>query len=166
MRLLFFVVVVVLREAAVAIAMKIVSYVIATLVRYPLQKCSSVSTLTFVSHISKLLLWHEVDLRTVRPTSKAYRLMYSNISITQLKCQHVTACFKTEKHLVFSPSAASKIYVLKLKLYWRFTVVYLTLTGLQKTKSWSQLNTSGVTLYADLEPKTHHQTPMTCTYTI
>ncbi len=32
-----------LREAAVAIAMKIVSYVIATLVRYPLQKCSSVS---------------------------------------------------------------------------------------------------------------------------
>ncbi len=45
-----------LREAAVAIAMKIVSYVIATLVRYPLQKCSSVSTLTFVSHISKLLL--------------------------------------------------------------------------------------------------------------
>ncbi len=162
MRLLFFVVVVVLREAAVAIAMKIVSYVIATLVRYPLQKCSSVSTLTFVSHISKLLLWHEVDLRTVRPTSKAYRLMYSNISITQLKCQHVTACFKTEKHLAFSPSAASKMYVLKL----RFTVVYLTLTGLQKTKSWSQLNTSGVTLYADLEPKTHHQTPMTCTYTI
>ncbi len=56
------------REAAVAIAMKIVSF-------YPLQKCSSVLTLTFVSHISKLLLWHEVDLRTVRPTSKAYRLM-------------------------------------------------------------------------------------------
>ncbi len=53
-RLLFFVVV--LREAAVAIAMNIVSFVIATLVRYPLQKCSSVSTLTFVSHISKLLL--------------------------------------------------------------------------------------------------------------
>ncbi len=26
--------------------------------------------------------------------------------------------------------------------------------------------TSGVTLNADLEPKTHHQTPMTCTYTI
>ncbi len=84
MRLLYFVVVV-LREAAVAIAMKIVSYVISTLVRYPLQKCSSVSTLTFVSHISKLLLGDEVDLRTVRPTSKAYRLMYSNISITQLK---------------------------------------------------------------------------------
>ncbi len=37
MRLLFFLFV--LREAAVAIAMKIVSYVIATLVRYPLQKC-------------------------------------------------------------------------------------------------------------------------------
>ncbi len=69
-----------LREAFVAIAMKIVSYVIATLVLYPLQKCSSVSTLTFVSHISKL--WHEVDLRTVQPTSKAYCLMYSNISIT------------------------------------------------------------------------------------
>ncbi len=86
--------------------------------------------------------------------------MYSNISITQLKCQHVTACFKTEKHLAFSPSAASKICVLKL----RFTVVYLTLTGLQKAKSWSQLNPSGVTLYVDLEPKTHHQTPMTCTY--
>ncbi len=44
-----FVVVVVLREAAVAIAMKIVSYVIATLVRYPLQKSTSASTLTFVS---------------------------------------------------------------------------------------------------------------------
>ncbi len=32
---------------------------------------------------------------------------------------------------------------------------------------WSaerQLNTSGVTLNADLEPKTHHQIPMTCTY--
>ncbi len=32
---------------------------------------------------------------------------------------------------------------------------------------WSaerQLNTSGVTLNADLEPKTHHQTPMTCSY--
>ncbi len=57
------------REAAVAIAMKIVSCVMATLVRYYLQKCSLVSTLTFVSQISKLLLWHEVDLRTVRPTS-------------------------------------------------------------------------------------------------
>ncbi len=30
----------------------------------------------------------------------------------------------------------------------------------------SQLNTSGVTLNADLEPKTHHQTPMTCTFII
>ncbi len=28
---------------------------------------------------------------------------------------------------------------------------------------WSA-ETSGVTLNADLEPKTHHQTPMTCTY--
>ncbi len=28
----------------------------------------------------------------------------------------------------------------------------------------SQLNTSGVNLNADLEPKTHLQTPMTCTY--
>ncbi len=26
-------------------------------------------------------------------------------------------------------------------------------------------HTSGVTVNADLEPKTHHQTPMTCTYT-
>ncbi len=25
-------------------------------------------------------------------------------------------------------------------------------------------NTSGVTVNADLEPKTHHQTPITCTY--
>ncbi len=40
------------REAAVAIAMKIVSYVIATLVRYPLQKCSSVLTLTFLTSVS------------------------------------------------------------------------------------------------------------------
>ncbi len=39
-----------LREAAVAIAMKIVSFVIATLVPYPLQKCSSVSTLTFLTY--------------------------------------------------------------------------------------------------------------------
>ncbi len=39
---------------AVAIAMKIESYVLATLVCYPLQKCSSVWTLTFFSHISKL----------------------------------------------------------------------------------------------------------------
>ncbi len=30
-----------------------------------------------------------------------------------LKCQPVKACFKTEKHLTFSPSAASKIRVLK-----------------------------------------------------
>ncbi len=38
---------------AVAIAMKIESHVLATLVRYPLQKCSSFWTLTFFSHISK-----------------------------------------------------------------------------------------------------------------
>ncbi len=31
--------------------------------------------------------------------------------------------------------------------------VWKNLTGLQKAKSWSQLNTSGVTLNADLEPK-------------
>ncbi len=36
--------------------------------------------------------------------------------------------------------------------------VWKNLTGLQKDKSWSQLNTSGVTLN---EPKTHHQTLMT-----
>ncbi len=36
--------------------------------------------------------------------------------------------------------------------------------SLQKDKSWSQQNTSGVTLNADLETKTHHQTPVTCTY--
>ncbi len=40
--------------------------------------------------------------------------MYSNISITQLKCQPVTACFKTEKHLAFSPSAASKSAGMKI----------------------------------------------------
>ncbi len=34
--------------------------------------------------------------------------------------------------------------------------VWKNLTGLQKDKSWSQLNTSG--LNADLEPKIHHQT--------
>ncbi len=39
--------------------------------------------------------------------------------------------------------------------------VWKNLTGLQKAKSQSKLNTSGVTLNADLEPKTHHQTPMT-----
>ncbi len=33
--------------------------------------------------------------------------------------------------------------------------VWKNLTGLQKDKSWSQLNTSGVTLNADLEPKIH-----------
>ncbi len=33
--------------------------------------------------------------------------------------------------------------------------VWKNLSGLQKDKSWSQLNTSGVTLN---EPKTHHQT--------
>ncbi len=38
--------------------------------------------------------------------------------------------------------------------------VWKNLTGLHKTK----FNTSGVTVNADLEPKTHHQTPMTCTY--
>ncbi len=42
--------------------------------------------------------------------------------------------------------------------------VWKNLTGLHKTKSYSQFNTSGVTVNADLEPKTHHQTPMTCTY--
>ncbi len=42
--------------------------------------------------------------------------------------------------------------------------VWKNLTGLHKTKSKSQFNTSGVTVNADLEPKTHHQTPMTCTY--
>jgi len=30
----------------------------------------------------------------------------------------------------------------------------------------SHLNTSGVTLNADLELKTHHQIPMTCTFII
>ncbi len=30
--------------------------------------------------------------------------------------------------------------------------------------SYSQFNTSGVTVNADLEPKTHHRTPMTCKY--
>ncbi len=39
--------------------------------------------------------------------------------------------------------------------------VWKNLTGLQKDKSWSQLNTSGVTLNADRESKTHHQTPKT-----
>ncbi len=39
--------------------------------------------------------------------------------------------------------------------------VWKNLTGLKKAKSWSQLNTSGVTLNTDLEPKIHHQTPMT-----
>ncbi len=34
--------------------------------------------------------------------------------------------------------------------------VWKNLTGLQKT--------SGVTLNPELEPKTHHQTPMTCAY--
>ncbi len=33
--------------------------------------------------------------------------------------------------------------------------VWKNLTGLQKAKFYSQLNTSGVTLNADLEPKTH-----------
>ncbi len=42
--------------------------------------------------------------------------------------------------------------------------VWKNLTGLQKNKSKSQLNTSGVTLNADLEPKIHHQTPMTYGY--
>ncbi len=36
--------------------------------------------------------------------------------------------------------------------------VWNNLTGLQKAKSQSQLNTSGVTLNADLEPKMNHQT--------
>ncbi len=36
--------------------------------------------------------------------------------------------------------------------------VWKNLTDLQKDKSWSQLNTSGVTLNADIEPKIHHQT--------
>ncbi len=40
--------------------------------------------------------------------------------------------------------------------------VWKNLTGLQKAKS--QLNTSGVTLNADLEPKMNHQTPMTYGY--
>ncbi len=38
--------------------------------------------------------------------------------------------------------------------------VWKNSTGLEKAKSYSQLNTSGVTLNADLEPKTHHQTPV------
>ncbi len=44
--------------------------------------------------------------------------------------------------------------------------VWKNLTGLQKAKSSSQLNTSGVTLNKDLEPKIHHQTPMICTFII
>ncbi len=35
--------------------------------------------------------------------------------------------------------------------------VWKNLTGLQKAKFYSQLNTSGVTLNADLDPKIHHQ---------
>ncbi len=50
------------------------------------------------------------------------------------------------------------------KRKWLIESVWKNLTGLHKTKSWSQFNTSGVTVNADLEPKTHHQTPMTCTY--
>ncbi len=42
--------------------------------------------------------------------------------------------------------------------------VWKNLNGLQKAKSESQLNTSGVTLNADLETKTHHQTPMVYGY--
>ncbi len=39
------------------------------------------------------------------------------------------------------------------------------LTGLHKNQVLIPVyNTSGVTVNADLEPKTHHQTPMTCTY--
>ncbi len=39
---------------------------------------------------------------------------------------------------------------MKIQLVWKNS------TGLQKDKSWSQLNTSSVTLNEDLEPKTHH----------
>ncbi len=56
------------------------------------------------------------------------------------------------------------VYKARLKNKWLIQSVWKNLTGLQKAKSWSQLNTSGVTVNADLEPKTHHQTPMTCTY--
>ncbi len=42
--------------------------------------------------------------------------------------------------------------------------VWNNLTGLQKAKSSSQLNTSGVTLNANIEPKIHPQTPMTYGY--
>ncbi len=41
----------------------------------------------------------------------------------------------------------------------RIQSVWKNLTGLQKDKSKSQLNTSGVTLNEALGPKTHHQTP-------
>ncbi len=44
--------------------------------------------------------------------------------------------------------------------------VWKNLTGLQKAKSKSQLNTSGVTLKADLESKIDHQITMTCAFII
>ncbi len=50
------------------------------------------------------------------------------------------------------------------KRKWLIQSVWKNLTGLHKTKSQSQFNTSGVTVNTDLEPKTHHQTTMTCTY--
>ncbi len=37
--------------------------------------------------------------------------------------------------------------------------VWKNLTGLHKAKFYSQLNTSGVTLKAHLDPKMNHQTP-------
>ncbi len=40
--------------------------------------------------------------------------------------------------------------------------MWKNLTGLQKAKSQSQLNTSDVTLNVDLERKTDHKAPMTC----
>ncbi len=42
--------------------------------------------------------------------------------------------------------------------------VWKNLTGLQKDKSWSQLNTSGVTLNTDPEAKIHHHELIYCIY--
>ncbi len=53
------------------------------------------------------------------------------------------------------------MYKTRIKEKWWFSQCGRTWLVCRK-----QLNTSGVTLNADLEPKTHHQTPMTCTYGI
>ncbi len=64
----------------------------------------------------------------------------------------------------YERALATTSHLTRLKKYCIILLRLNSSFSLQKAKSQSQLNTSGVTLNADIEPKTHHHSPMTDGY--